>query len=38
MVHCQRIIEVGGADSAFLEWIAEEDARQQKKLKQRKKP
>jgi hypothetical protein len=37
MTHRQRIVEVGGAESAFLEWIAQDDARQQKKVKQPKK-
>jgi hypothetical protein len=26
MVHGRRIVDVGGADTSFLEWIAERDA------------
>jgi hypothetical protein len=26
MTHRDRVVEVGGADAAFLEWIAERDA------------
>ena len=37
MIHRQRVIEVGGAESAFLEWIAQDDVRQQKKFKRPKK-
>lgn len=31
MTHLGRIVEVGQADAAFLEWIAEKDARRRKK-------
>jgi hypothetical protein len=37
MTHKKRVIDIGGADSSFLDWIAERDVKAQKKAAKRKK-